>query len=86
MTIIPLSITVATLLFALGFGYIICCLSKKEDKDLKQLGHLIGMSIIVLSSVLTIASIYLRVISFNRLMAYSSMMKSNATTQAPAQK
>lgn len=50
----------AALMFALGFGYIICSLAKKEDKGMQGLGHLIGIAIIVLSSVLILVNIYIR--------------------------
>lgn len=53
-------ITEAALMFALGFGYIICSLAKKEDKGMQGLGHLIGISIIILSSVLILVNIYIR--------------------------
>ena len=53
-------ITQTGLMFALGFGYIICYLAKKTDKGMQGLGHLIGMSIIVLSSLLILLNIYTR--------------------------
>ncbi len=56
-------ITEAALMFALGFGYIICYLAKKEDKGLRGLGHMIGMAIIVLSSLLILINIYTRLIT-----------------------
>lgn len=46
------------LMFALGFGYIICSLAKKEDKGMQGLGHLIGISIMVLSSLFILLNIY----------------------------
>jgi hypothetical protein len=45
-------------MFALGFGYIICYLAKKQDKGMQSLGHVIGMSIIVLSSILILVNLY----------------------------
>jgi len=50
----------AALMFALGFGYIICYLAKKEDKGMQSLGHFIGMSIIILSTLLILVNIYAR--------------------------
>lgn len=38
-------------LFAMGLGYFICYFSSKaEDKEIKSLGHVIGMLIIALST------------------------------------
>lgn len=45
-------------MFALGFGYIICYLAKKQDKGMQSLGHVIGMGIIVLSSILILVNLY----------------------------
>lgn len=70
---IPFGITEAALLFALGFGYIICLLARKEDKDLKQLGHVIGMSIIVLSSALILLSLYVRFKNYSQGMGCVTM-------------
>jgi hypothetical protein len=53
-------ITEVALMFALGFGYIICSLAKKEDKGMQGLGHLIGISIMVLSSLFILVNVYVR--------------------------
>ena len=84
---VPFGIAEGVLLFALGFGYIICILSKKEDKELKQLGHVIGMCIIVLSSVFILLSLFVRCKNYcysNSLLGCPVMMK--ITQQAPVQK
>ena len=84
---IPFGIAEGVLLFALGFGYIICILSKKEDKELKQLGHVIGMCMIVLSSVFILLSVFVRCKKYcysNGLSGCPIMMK--MTHEAPAQK
>ncbi|MDD5155877.1 MAG: hypothetical protein PHF11_05280 [Candidatus Omnitrophica bacterium] len=53
-----LGIKEVALMFALGFGYIICSLAKKQDKSMQGLGHLIGIVIIVLSSALILVNLY----------------------------
>jgi hypothetical protein len=46
----------ALLLIALGTGYLVCLKANKEDKNLKVLGYIIGIFIIVTSILLTINS------------------------------
>jgi hypothetical protein len=58
--ILSFGIKEAALMFALGFGYIICYLAKKQDKGMQSLGHVIGMSIIVLSSILIFLNLYIQ--------------------------
>jgi high-affinity Fe2+/Pb2+ permease len=52
-----LGITEAALLIALGFGFIIIFLGRKEEQNIKSLAHGIGMTIIALSLFFIIASI-----------------------------
>lgn len=65
----------AVLMFALGFGYIICYLARKEGKGMAGLGHLIGMTIIVLSSLLILLNIFARCNfnAYNRLVGGTIM-------------
>jgi high-affinity Fe2+/Pb2+ permease len=52
-----LGITEAALLIALGFGFVIIFLGRKEEQNIKSLAHGIGMTIIALSLFFVIASI-----------------------------
>lgn len=52
-------ITDAVLLVALGLGYVVCYLAKREDKGMQVIGYLIGVFIIVLSAILIINSLVL---------------------------
>ena len=54
-----LGITEASLLVALGFGFIIIFLGRKEEQNIKSLAHGIGMTIIALSFFFIVASIIL---------------------------
>ena len=55
---IPLiGITEAALLIALGFGFIIIFLGRKEEQNIKSLSHGIGMTIIALSLFFIIATV-----------------------------
>ena len=72
LTISLFGIREAVLMFALGFGYIICYLAKKQDKGMQSLGHVIGMGIIVLSSILLLINIY----GWLNLRVYKQVMSS----------
>ncbi len=63
----------AVLLIALGLGYIVCYLAKREDKFLKTLGYLIGTFVMVLSALAILANIVLDA-RFCRKMGGSVMM------------
>lgn len=45
----------STLMIALSLGYIVLVLAKKEQKNLKKIGYLIGIFVIAVCSVLLIA-------------------------------
>lgn len=71
MSIVLGGITKATLLIALGMGYIVCYLASKAEKNLQKLGYLIGVGIIFLSVSLIIMSLVVsatRVINTGRIM------------------
>ncbi|MCX5701493.1 MAG: hypothetical protein NTW64_00725 [Candidatus Omnitrophica bacterium] len=53
----------SVLLIALAMGYIVCYLANKEQKLLRSLGNLIGLFIIVISSLLLMAK-YLWILNF----------------------
>ena len=54
-----IGLKLSLLMFNLGFGYILCYLAKKsEDKGIGNLGHVIGMIIITLSSALILFNIW----------------------------
>lgn len=44
-------------LLALGLGYIVCSLAKKEEGVFRAIGYIIGISIIVISGVLIISKV-----------------------------
>lgn len=75
----------ATLLIALGLGYIVCYLAKREDKFLKTLGYLIGTFVIALSALIILANIILDA-RFCSKMGGSVMMMPRRQTGLPPQK
>lgn len=48
---------ITTTLIALALGYIVCSLASKEKGALKTAGYIIGVSIIVISSLLLVSKI-----------------------------
>lgn len=56
---IATGVTRAFLLIALALGYIVCSLANKEEKALRKAGYVIGISIIVLSSLLILGNLFL---------------------------
>lgn len=48
---------ITTTLIALALGYIVCSLASKEKGTLKTTGYIIGISIIVISSLLLVSKI-----------------------------
>ena len=84
-------ITEAILLVALGVGYMVCYLAKREEKTFKALGYLIGTFIIVLSALLILSSLLLAARFCNRMgkgmmMPHKMMMKGQMPMPAiPAQ-
>jgi uncharacterized MAPEG superfamily protein len=56
----------SVLLIALAMGYIVCYLANKEQKLLRSMGNLIGLFIIIISTLFLIAK-YLWILNFPRL-------------------
>jgi hypothetical protein len=54
------SINDATLLIALGLGYVVLYLAKKEQKRMQFYGYLIGIVIIALASVYILSNLWLQ--------------------------
>lgn len=51
---IPSGLIIAIQLIALGIGFIVYYLAKREEKALKAIGYIIGISIIVLAGILVL--------------------------------
>ena len=51
---IPSGLIIAIELIALGIGFIVCYLAKREEKALKAIGYVIGISIIALAGILVL--------------------------------
>lgn len=68
--ITPLTgIKTAILLIALAFGYIVCYLANREEKDLKILGNVIGIFIIGMGIFLLLDTF----VAYNKFLAYSGV-------------
>jgi len=78
------------LLIALGFGYIVLYLAKREEKKLQFLGYIIGVTIITLSLIYLVGYILLRVIYSPKIGLPKGMMQQRLMPpdkpRAPAQK
>jgi len=59
-------VTNAILLLAMGVGYIVCYLAKREEGVLKTAGYAIGITIVVLSAVILVNNMLLEA-SFCRM-------------------
>lgn len=51
----------ALLLIALGIGYIVLYLAKREEKDLQTIGYIIGTLIMILAIFYLVGSLWLQV-------------------------
>jgi hypothetical protein len=87
---IPFTIMLeAALLVALGLGYIVIYLARREEKALKALGYTIGSVMIILSSIFIISSlvfgtqIYRKI---GRMMLQRRMMMQMPQPSMPNQK
>lgn len=82
----------ALLLIALGIGYIVLYLAKREEKVLRFSGYIIGGIIIALAAVYLLGNILIQAqICYPRLryrkgMMQQRMMQPRMMPQAPAQK
>lgn len=78
------------LLIALGFGYIVLYLAKREEKRMQFLGYIIGVTIITLSLIYLVGYILMRVIYSPRISLPKGMMQQRPMPpdkpRAPAQK
>lgn len=80
------------LLIALGVGYLVIYFAKREEKELRFFGIVIGGVIIVLSLCYFVGNIWLQAKVFSPKMRYykgmmqQRMMKPRMMPQAPAQK
>ncbi len=84
-------VTDAILLAALGLGYIVCYLAKREDKGMQAIGYLIGTFIIVLSAILiinnllTAGSICRKIGAMGMMAPQHKMMRGQMMPAMPAQ-
>lgn len=80
----------ALLLIALGSGYIVLYLAKREEKGLQFIGYMIGVIIIALSLIYLVGHIltqaYYPKARFFKGMRQQRMMPQSAVPGAPAQK
>ena len=78
------------LLIALGVGYIVIYFAKREEKELRFVGIVIGWVIIVLSLCYFVGNIWLQAKLCGRTHAFKGMMQKRMMPQqmpmAPAQK
>jgi len=61
-----LGIKVALMLIALGFGYIVCYLANREEKDLRRIGQVIGVIIISISLFLIVHELVMFILIFKQ--------------------
>lgn len=82
----------ALLLIALGMGYLVLYLAKREDKGLQFLGYIVGVIIITLSLIYLVGNTLIQTVYYPRVQHYyKGMMKQHMMPrpmmpQAPAQK
>ncbi len=70
-------VTEAMLLIALALGYMVCYFASQEEKQLKSIGTIIGVFIIVLSFILILGNLFLNTnvcLRYNK-MGYPHMMQ-----------
>lgn len=82
----------ALVLIALGFGYIVLSLAKREEKGLQFTGYLIGAVIIALATVYLLGNTWVQTqICYPKMRYYKGMMQQQRMMQplmpkAPARK
>lgn len=80
----------ALLLIALGFGYIVLYLAKREEKRLRFVGYLLGITIIVFAVIYMIGNTLIQTICYPKMRYYKGMTKQRMmqqpSPQAPVQK
>jgi len=75
----------ALLLIALGMGYIILCLAKKEEKQLRLLGYVIGWLIIVSVVIYMLCSLWIRAKMYHPNLRHSNISNPGTFPQVPPQ-
>ena len=71
----------AILLVALGVGYVVLYLAKREEKSLQLMGYLIGGVIIVMAAVYILGSLFYRGEYQRNMLRTQSLMMHRGTMQ-----